>query len=137
MVYYASRASLEGCDLLRHLEQPPVDVPSKMLEWTMSGKANEINTPLDDIILNKDMNRFSTSNMKDAAGSLMNLIDTLFTKKQDQKNGDCLEKPTNDKQYNYPDEFIRAMEESSRSINRSGRSISAGNPVRRNKRRNT
>lgn len=39
--YYASRSLLEPCELLNHLEQPAVDVPSKVLEWIMSGKAKD------------------------------------------------------------------------------------------------
>ena len=38
-VYFASRASLEPCSLLTHIEAPALDIPSKLLQWIMSGKS--------------------------------------------------------------------------------------------------
>lgn len=46
-IYFASRASLEACTLLHCLEQPVVDLPSKMVKWVLSGKATMKDTELD------------------------------------------------------------------------------------------
>jgi len=46
-IYFASRAALEGCALLNHLESPAVDWPSHMLKLVLSGKSTKIETELD------------------------------------------------------------------------------------------
>lgn len=46
-IYFASRAQLEGCALLKHLNSPVVDWPSKMLKTALSGKTNNTETMLE------------------------------------------------------------------------------------------
>lgn len=46
-IYFASRAQLEGCSLIHHLESPVVDWPSKMLKTVLSGKAGNVETMLE------------------------------------------------------------------------------------------
>ena len=42
LVYFASRSALEPCELLYHLEQEVVDIPSKLLAWIMSVKSENV-----------------------------------------------------------------------------------------------
>lgn len=79
-IYFASRANLETCSLLYHLEQPAVDVPSRMLEWVTSGAANSIVTPLDKHVQDKSLSELHTAKYKDAAKTLQDFIDTALIK---------------------------------------------------------
>ena len=74
-IYFASRARLECCALLHHLEQPAVDVPSKMLKWVCSGVANTIVTPLDENIQKASLSKLKMDKFKDAAKALQDFID--------------------------------------------------------------
>lgn len=40
-IYFASRASMEALDLLECLKAPVVDVPSRLLHWSLAGKSTE------------------------------------------------------------------------------------------------
>jgi hypothetical protein len=74
-IYFASRAKLEACALLYHLEQPAVDVPSKMLKWVCSGVANTIVTPLDENIQKACLSKLRTDKYRCAAKALQDYID--------------------------------------------------------------
>ncbi len=77
MAYFASRALLEGCEILRHLEQPVVDIPSKMLKRTLSGKAKSIKTPLESFIEEKGLGQIKNEKMKEATRELLELFDKI------------------------------------------------------------
>jgi hypothetical protein len=81
MIYFASRAQLEGCNLLRHMEQPEVDIPSKLLYWIMSGKSDGIITPLDEHRQDKALDKLFGTKYKDACRALHTIIDTAFSNK--------------------------------------------------------
>jgi hypothetical protein len=49
-IYFASRSQLGACSLLKCLEAEEVDCPSKMFKWTLSGKAERIETELEKVM---------------------------------------------------------------------------------------
>jgi hypothetical protein len=79
-IYFASRAQLEGCNLLRHIEQPEVDVPSKLLYWVLSGKSDSVTTPLDVHKQEKALEKLFSEKYKDICKTLSSVVDTMFTK---------------------------------------------------------
>lgn len=79
-IYFASRAIQEGCRLLEHLEQPVVDIPSKMFAWVTSGKANDIVTPFDTHQQEKAMQALHTGQAKDVCKVLCELLDEILVK---------------------------------------------------------
>jgi hypothetical protein len=81
MVYFASRALLEGCELLRHLEQPAVDVPSRMLQWTLSCKADLMKTPLESFLEKRGVEIIKSQNIREAAKDLIELFEKMMTEK--------------------------------------------------------
>ncbi len=57
-IYFASRASLETLDLLKCLESPVVDIPSKLLHWSLAGKSTITSSNLllnEEKVIFKDM----------------------------------------------------------------------------------
>jgi len=74
-IYFASRAKLECCALLHHLDQPAVDVPSKMLKWVSSGVANTIVTPLDKNVQEACLTKLRVDKYRCAAKALQDYID--------------------------------------------------------------
>lgn len=79
-IYFASRALQEGCRLLEHLEQPVVDIPSKMFKWVTSGRANNIVTPLDKHQEEKAMRALRNSQTRDACKVLCDVLDEYMVK---------------------------------------------------------
>ena len=77
-VYFASRAALEPIEFLHHLEQPAVDVPSKILHWVMSGKAKDVKNIIDIRKEDAVFDVFKTPNHKEACKGLCEYIDILF-----------------------------------------------------------
>ena len=77
-VYFASRAALEPCKFLKYLEQPAVDVPSKVLQWVMSGKAKDVKNVLDLRKEDKEYSDIKNPDYRDACKSLCRCIDTMF-----------------------------------------------------------
>jgi len=80
MIYFASRSQLEGCNLLRHMEQQEVDVPSKILHWVLSGKSDSITTPFDLHKQEKTLEGLFSDNYKDMCRIMNTTIDTIFSK---------------------------------------------------------
>jgi len=76
-IYFASRACLEGCDLLTHLEHPAVDFPSKMFKWTLTGKAQRMRNELEKHF-NEGGGKLKTHGMKKACEALCELIDSTM-----------------------------------------------------------
>jgi len=81
MIYFASRASLEACNLLRHMEKEAVDVPSRTFKWIMSGKANTITTPLEKHDAERALSQIHSEKLKDVCSELTQLMDEVLTKK--------------------------------------------------------
>jgi hypothetical protein len=77
-IYFASRARLDGCSLLKHLEAPAVDVPSKMLKWSLSEKSENIKTPLDEKFEEKLINKISIPSMRGVTKDMMSAMDIIF-----------------------------------------------------------
>ena len=84
-IYFASRAQLEGCNLLKHMEQPEVDVPSKILYWVLSGKSDSITTPLNVHKQEKALETLFSDKYKDACRMLNATMDTIFSKEDKKK----------------------------------------------------
>lgn len=80
LIYFASRATLEGTALLEALQAPAVDIPSKMFKWVTAGKAENTATVLD-----KMLNEEKVSGMKDnfrtTTLTLCEVIDTVMLDK--------------------------------------------------------
>ena len=81
MIYFASRANLEACKLLHHIEQEAVDVPSRTFKWIMSGKANTITTPLEKHKAERALSRLNNGKLREACSELNRLIDKILTKR--------------------------------------------------------
>ena len=75
-VYFASRASLQGVALLKHLEHPAVDVPSKILKWVTS--AHPCKTELEKRKEGNELNKIQDLNFREAADKLFKAIDVSF-----------------------------------------------------------
>jgi hypothetical protein len=93
-IYFASRSQLEGCELLKHLEFPAVDIPSKMWKWTMSGKAERRKTPLEEMLEEDAVASLQNGGNKEVLRELFGKLDELFIPKEDQrpvqKKRECL-----------------------------------------------
>lgn len=91
-IYYASRANLECCEFLQCLKENVVDVPSKLLKWTLSGKAQQIETPLDKTIMERAMEkaRIQSDKGREACKTMCEAIEEILgcKKKPMQKKGD-------------------------------------------------
>ena len=78
-VYFASRAVLEGSALLECLNQPVIDMPSKILSWTLSDRASQIRTPLEERTENKLINKMIVSEkFRSCCKTLCDEIGKLF-----------------------------------------------------------
>lgn len=78
-IYFASRANLEALDLLEHLEAPAVDIPSRILSLVASGKTESVRTKLEEILEAEALKRISKKEHREAASSLMDLVEMLLT----------------------------------------------------------
>lgn len=78
-VYYASRANLEACELLDHLEEPAVDIPSKILKDILSGKVGALRTKLEECLEKDLLNDIKNESHRGACQTLMDLVENLLT----------------------------------------------------------
>lgn len=76
-IYYASRADLEGCLLLDHIETEAVDVPSRILKTILSGRAEQKKTCMEDIMDERSMSEIKDDNIREACAVLIKEIDQL------------------------------------------------------------
>ena len=82
-IYFASRAQLEGCALIHHLESPVVDWPSKMLKTVLSGKAKETKTVLDEYLDQKyGIGSIKDVGIQEACKSLWKCVKGLMSDNQ-------------------------------------------------------
>ncbi len=77
-IYFASRAQLEACKLLAHIEQPALDVPSRILYLILSGKYNSVITPLEEHKQQESLEQLFSDNAKEACKALHRLVDDIF-----------------------------------------------------------
>lgn len=74
-IYFASRSSLEGIALLKALDAPAVDIPSRMFKWVMAGKADQIKTFLDKVFTSEKVKDIKSKRIQDACETMCGLID--------------------------------------------------------------
>ena len=77
-IYFASRAQLEACKLLAHIEQPVLDVPSSTLKLVLSGKSDNAMTPLEKHQMDKALENTLSGKWKEASESMIKLIDVIL-----------------------------------------------------------
>jgi hypothetical protein len=82
-IYFASRSSLEGIALLKALEAPAVDIPSRMFKWVMAGKHNQTKTILEKVMTEDKVKELKAPRMQAACLSLCDLVDNLFAPKEE------------------------------------------------------
>jgi len=78
-IYFASRANLEGCQLLNHLDAEPVDTPSKILKIILSGKSDNAKTVLEDFMDDDAINTIKNIDKRDACKTLMDYVEKILT----------------------------------------------------------
>lgn len=88
-IYFASRSQLEGCKLLEYMKSPAVDLPSKMVKWTLSGKFNKKETEIDRIVDEKfGVRSIMDKDIRSACNVLCNRVTEMLmaAKKKDKIN---------------------------------------------------
>jgi hypothetical protein len=78
-IYYASRANLEACALLDHLEAPAVDIPSRILKSILSGKVGALRTRLEECLEEDALSEIKDVDHQDACRSLMDIVEDILT----------------------------------------------------------
>jgi len=78
-IYYASRANLEACDLLQHLEEPAVDVPSRILKNILSGKIGQVRTKLEEFLEKEAVSEIRNVKIREACETFMDIVEKLLT----------------------------------------------------------
>jgi hypothetical protein len=84
-IYFASRSRLEGIALLKALESPATDIPSRMYKWIMTGKSKHSNTILERISEEERMQMLKNEKFRDACSSLCKIIDKILNKSTDEE----------------------------------------------------
>jgi hypothetical protein len=77
-IYFASRSQLEGPALIKALEEPAVDIPSRMFKWITAGKA-DLSTILDKVMVEDRVKGMKDKNFKEACVELCDLMDSVFS----------------------------------------------------------
>lgn len=82
-VYFASRAQLQPLMMLYCLEKVknPVDVPSKMLNFALSGKNTLEKTPFDSFLHKNEKEKLKSTQMQDTYDLLCEVIDSIMLSK--------------------------------------------------------
>jgi len=79
-IYFASRSRLEGIALLKALDDPAVDIPSRMFKWVMAGKADQIKTFLDKVFTSEKVKGIKSERLRDACETLCDLVDQAMSR---------------------------------------------------------
>lgn len=82
-IYFSSRSSLEGCYMLSILEQDPVDIPSRMFKWVLSGKADANETVLDGMVKERMLSGINDESLGEKVREMCDYMETLFTKSRE------------------------------------------------------
>lgn len=77
-IYFASRSSLEGIALLKAMDAPAVDIPSRMFKWVTAGKADQIQTFLDRVFTSEKVKELGSKQMQDAGETMCDLVDKVM-----------------------------------------------------------
>jgi hypothetical protein len=77
-IYFASRSQLEGIALLKYLEAPAVDIPSRMYKLSTSVKVKQKQTVLEKSVDEKQMSSLKHSDFRDACESMCQIIDAMI-----------------------------------------------------------
>lgn len=77
-IYFASRSSMEGTKLLKALDEPAVDIPSRMFKWVTAGKSEKVQTALDKAIVADSIKGISSPSMRKACEAVCDLVDDIF-----------------------------------------------------------
>jgi len=88
-IYYASRANLEATELVDHLDAPAVDIPSRILKDTMSGKIGTLKTKLEDYLDVEALSSIKNEDYRDACGTLMGLVERALAPQREINNELC------------------------------------------------
>lgn len=75
-IYFASRARLEGVNLLEALDSKAVDTPSEIFCWVMSGKSLENKTTLEEMIEERKLSVIKSSAWRRACKELFGVLET-------------------------------------------------------------
>jgi len=84
-IYFASRSNLEGTVLLKALEAPAVDIPSRMLKWILAGKHKSMRNVLEEIQIGERIEQIKDYFMRGACTELCEAVDQIFLKQEDQR----------------------------------------------------
>lgn len=76
-IYFASRSQLEGIALLKYLEAPAVDIPSRMYKLATTNKSRQ-HTVLDKMVDEDQLSVLSNDNFRDACRSMYEIMDTML-----------------------------------------------------------
>jgi hypothetical protein len=77
-IYFASRAKLEACKLLSHLDEPAVDMPSQIFKDIVEGRIGIERTRLEEFLDEDSMAKIMDENCREACETLSDLVDKLF-----------------------------------------------------------
>jgi hypothetical protein len=80
-IYFASRSQLECIELLKALEEPATDIPSRMYKWVMAGKAKYAHTILEKVSEEAKMNIIKNDKFRKACSTLCKLVGSIMTDK--------------------------------------------------------
>jgi hypothetical protein len=84
-IYFASRSMLEGIALLKAIEAPAVDIPSRMFKWVMAGKADQQQTFLEKVLTSEKVKGIESPRMREACAVLCDLVDTAMSKPKSER----------------------------------------------------
>jgi hypothetical protein len=82
-IYFVSRSGLEGVSILNCLEEPPVDVPSRMFKWVLSGRPENFD-PIKSILGEQmAMRGIKKDKFRDACKDLCELTESICSSTSD------------------------------------------------------
>ena len=77
-IYFASRSKLESLPLLKALNEPAVDVPSKIFKQTIMSATNTADTKLEEIDFEHKLKLFNDTHYKQSCSSLCKIVQSVF-----------------------------------------------------------
>jgi hypothetical protein len=88
-VYYASRADLSACELLAHLYEPAVDVPSRMFKDIIEGKIGTSMTKMEEYMTRSKTEDIKDPRFKEVCKHLLSIVDNVTTPAADTTKDEC------------------------------------------------
>lgn len=77
-IYFASRSALHPVQYLDIINEPAVDVPSRMFKWVMSGRSKTIRTALDMVLEEKEFAKRGGEGDQEAIREMVALVDDML-----------------------------------------------------------